>query len=245
MFFELSHDRRLAILELLRARELHLTEIASRCRVAPPEASRHLARLAAQGLLQRNSDGTFRLTGYGALIVEGIASFEGLRSRREFLRTHDLTALPRNFASRLYVLAGTAAGSSFSQSLRHVEMVLGEAREYAWFLSDQAMVTAEILLGSMRKSRVPVRVLLQSSALPPARQRVTPIPQDVPLELRVLPDVRIGLAINEKIAGVCFAGSGGPIDYANGFQGSSADFREWCGDLFDHFWKRGRAVRVW
>jgi predicted transcriptional regulator len=213
--------------------------------MAPPEASRHLTWLTAQGLLQRHPDGTFRLTGYGLLIAEGVASFEGLRSRQEFLRTHDLTVLPREFVSRLYELSGTAVGSNFSDSLRHVEMVLGEAREFAWFLSDQAILTPEILLGSMRKSRVSVRVLLQSSVLPPFGRRVTPIPRDIPLEVRVLPEVGLGLALNEKIAGVCFAGLPGPIDYASGFQGSSAGFRTWCEDLFNHCWKRGRTIRVW
>jgi len=233
------------MLTMLRKSSLRLSAISAESQVAAPEASRHLSRLVSEGLVQRNPEGTYRLTGFGLLVAEGVASFDGLQSRREFLRSHDLTALPREFASRFYELTGSAAGSSFSQTLRHVEMVLAEAREFAWFSSDQAMVAAENLLGSMRRSPASVRVLLQSSVLPPTKARTTPIPRDVPLEVRVLPEVKIGLALNEKVAGACFAGLPGPIDYANGFQGTSDDFRGWCEDLFEYLWKRGRTIRVW
>jgi len=245
LFFELSHPRRLAILRALRNSSLRLTVLSAQCQVPAPEVSRHLGRLLSEGLVQRNPEGTYRLTGYGLLVAEGVVSFEGLQARREFLRSHDLTALPREFTSRFYELTGSATGSSFSQTLRHVEMVLSEAREFAWFSSDQAMVTAENLLGSLHRSPVSVRVLLQGSVLPPPNRRTTPIPQDVPLEVRVLPEVRIGLALNETVAGVCFAGLSGPIDYANGFQGTSDSFRTWCEDLFGYFWKRARTIRVW
>jgi DNA-binding IclR family transcriptional regulator len=75
LFFELSHPRRLAILAMLRDDSLRLSQVASHGHMAPPEASRHLTWLTAQGLLQRHPDGTFRLTGYGLLIAEGVASF--------------------------------------------------------------------------------------------------------------------------------------------------------------------------
>lgn len=245
LFFELAHPARLSILATLRGRALRLSDVASHLRTAPPETHRHLTRLSSQGLVQRQPDGTFRLTGYGFLVAEGAAALEGLLPRRDFFRTHDLSVIPREFVSRLYVLAGTEAGSTFSDSLRHVERVLTEAERFAWFLSDQAMLNVGVLLNATRRSGVAVRVLIPSSILPPAERRVTPVPRDLPFELRALPEVRIAMALNEKLAGACFADFSGSIDYARGFRGASPGFRAWCQELFEHYWKLGRPIRVW
>lgn len=245
LFFELSHSGRLSILAALRDKALRLSDVASLNGIAPPEAYRHLLRLSSQGLIQRQPNGSFRLTGYGFLVAEGVASFEGLLPHRDFFRTHDLAVIPREFVNRLYVLAATEAGSTFSDSLRHVEQVLNEAKQFAWFLSDQAMLNVEVLLSGMRRSRASVRVLIPSSILPPASRRINPVPRDLPLELRALPEVRIAMALNETLAGVCFADFPGSIDYARGFRGTSPGFRAWCQELFDHYWKLGRPVRVW
>lgn len=245
LFFDLAHPRRAAILETLREEPRRLSRLAAAARTPAPEASRHLARLVSQGLVQREPGGAYRLTGYGRLVAEGIASFEGLRSLRDFLRTHDLTGLPRRFTARLYELAGGEAGSTVSDALRHSERVLEEAREFAWFLSDQAMLTPDALLLAMRRTRVPVRVLVPRSILPPPRERVTSIPRDVPLEVRALPEVRVGMALNETVAGVCFVGLTGSLDLARGLRGTSPAFRGWCEELFEHYWTAGHPVRVW
>ncbi len=245
LFFELSHPGRRAILEALRDKPMRPSDAALLNGTSPPEACRHLSRLASQGLIQRQPDGTYCLTGYGFLVAEGVGSLEGLLPRRDFLRTHDLSVIPGEYVNRLYLLAGTEAGSTFSDSLRHVEQVLNEAKEFAWFLSDQAMLNVEVVLNGMRKSRASVRVLIPSSILPPADRRVNPVPRDVPLEVRALPEVRIAMALNERLAGICFGDFSGSIDYAKGFRGTSRDFRAWCQELFDHYWKQGRSIRVW
>jgi hypothetical protein len=47
----------------------------------------------------------------------------------------------------------------------------------------------------------------------------------------VLPDenIKVGIAMNEKIAGITFADLKGKIDF---FTSSSVDFHRWCHDLF-------------
>ncbi len=245
LFFELSNPRRLAILSLLRQGPLRLSKIAVQCRLTAPETSRHLVRMTQQGLLQRSPEGGYSLTGFGHLVAREMSSFEVLLARKAFLRNHDLTVMPEEFLRRLYVFEGAEEGSNVSNTLRVVEQVLEEARDHAWFLSDQAMLTSTVLLNTTRRTRASVRLLVPSSILPPSNQRVNPIPRELPLELRVLPEVRLALAMNEKIAGVCFAAESGPVDYTTGFRSESVGFLRWSHEVFEHYWKQGRVIRTW
>lgn len=54
------------------------------------------------------------------------------------------------------------------------------------------------------------------------------------LELKLLTDenVKVGIAMNEKIAVITFADLTGKIDFDSGFTSSSVDFHRWCNDLF-------------
>jgi predicted transcriptional regulator len=58
------------------------------------------------------------------------------------------------------------------------------------------------------------------------------------LELKLVPDenVKIGIAMNEKIAGIAFPDLKGKMDFNSGFTSSSIDFHKWCCDLFSFYW---------
>lgn len=244
LFFELSHERRLVILKILRVGPARLSDIATRSRISAPEASRHLGRLARHKLVGRGSDGAYGLTPYGRLVAGGLASFEFLSRHRDFLLTHDLSVVPESFVHRLAELSELEVGSSFTDTLRHVERVLSEADEFAWFLSDQAMLTSAALVEAARRSGVSVRAIVPESLLRPAARPRAVYRSVEAVEIRVVPEVKVGLAMNERIAGVSFANLAGRIDQAEGLRGTSAPFRGWCRDLFVHYWNKGRPARL-
>jgi predicted transcriptional regulator len=244
LFFELSHEKRLAILGMLRTHPARLTELAVKSRISAPEVSRHLGRLMRHQLVSRGADGTYSLSPYGQLVTGGVESFEFLLRQRDFLRTHDLSVLPKSFVRRLAELSEFESGSSFTDTLRHVERVLNEADDFAWFLSDQAMLTSDAVLDAARKTGVSVRAVVPESLLRPvdsARARGRPADS---VEIRVLPEVKVGIAMNEQIAGVSFPDLTGRIDQSAGLRGASAEFRGWCRDLFEFHWVRGRRARL-
>lgn len=57
-------------------------------------------------------------------------------------------------------------------------------------------------------------------------------------ELGLLNEVRVGLAMNEKVAGFSLPALGGRIDFLYGFKGSSPSFHKWCHDLFEFYWNQ-------
>ncbi len=59
-------------------------------------------------------------------------------------------------------------------------------------------------------------------------------------EIRFDDDVTISIAMNEKIAGVCFPNLGRRIDYNSGFVSSDPDFHRWCHDLYSSLWEKSK-----
>ena len=49
-------------------------------------------------------------------------------------------------------------------------------------------------------------------------------------------DIKVGIAMNEKIAGLTFPNTTGKLDFNSGFRSDNQAFRQWCQDLFEHHW---------
>ncbi|MDQ4067595.1 MAG: hypothetical protein M3114_08415, partial [Thermoproteota archaeon] len=58
-------------------------------------------------------------------------------------------------------------------------------------------------------------------------------------------DIKAGMALNEKIAGVTFPDITGKLDFNSGFRSNNPIFRKWCEDLFVFHWnKKGKRVQI-
>jgi len=55
-------------------------------------------------------------------------------------------------------------------------------------------------------------------------------------EVRFAQSVKVGVVVNEKMAGICFPDVEGRLDFSRGFIGYNSSFQKWCHDLFDHAW---------
>ena len=243
LFFELSHTKRIAILSLLRQQPLRLSALADRIGISAPEVTRHLHRMVRLGLVDRRPERHFGLTGYGRVITEFLPSFEFVVQHREFLRNHDLSGLPGMFIHRLDELANPEVGEDVTDTMRHLDTVLGGAREFAWFMGPLPVLTEEMIVRELQRSSIAVRVLIPPRLVgpaPPAPRRRTPLDR---FEVRVLPQVPLGVAMNEQIAGVSFPNRAGRIDLTTGIRGRSSDFRTWCRDVFQCYWELGRPLR--
>ena len=58
-------------------------------------------------------------------------------------------------------------------------------------------------------------------------------------------DIKTGIAMNEKIAGVTFPNATGKLDFNGGFRSDNPLFHRWCQDLFESNWnKKGKKVQI-
>jgi len=61
-------------------------------------------------------------------------------------------------------------------------------------------------------------------------------------EIAVLPDVKVAMAMNESVAGVCLPGLNGKIDFGAGLTGDHPVFRIRCANLFEHYWTKSDKI---
>lgn len=242
LLFNLASNDRLALLSKISEQRQRLTSLAKVINASTQECSRHLNRLSDSGYIKKNSDGSFETTTLGKAVLRVLPSIQFLLNHKNYFLSHDLTPLPPSFNERIGELIEGKLVGHFNTVLDHIKKVILEGREFVWLIADQPVVPTSTLGNAFASRSLPVRLIIQNgidlSALSAAKSI---LPEK--FEVASLNDVSVAMAINEKLAGVCFPRPDGKLDFGVGFVGSDASFRSWCYDLFDYYWKAADPLR--
>ena len=109
-------------------------------------------------------------------------------------------------------------------------------KEYIWLMADQAVITGPSINQAIGNRDVCISIIIPKSSLTSEEyQHIKRLLRDK-LELKLVPDenVKIGIAMNEKIAGIAFPDLKGKMDFNSGFTSGS----NWCVDLFSFYSNR-------
>ena len=107
LFFELSHEDRLEILNMLIDKPLKLTQIASNMGNSSQESYRHLSRLVDAWLVTKNPDGNYMITPYGSQVMNLVPGYEFLTEHSVYFVTRDLTLIPSELTMRIGELSNS------------------------------------------------------------------------------------------------------------------------------------------
>jgi predicted transcriptional regulator len=234
LLFELSSSERLAIMKHLQSSSLRLSDLAELVNLSLTEGSRHLKRLCESRLIERDSEGLYSLTPYGVLILELLPALDFISRNSPYFESHDLGFLPPVFVRRIGELSNGQHVQDMVTGVRVVELLYRNTMEYAWVMSEQAIVS----LVEIVKEKVQVGVQFRS-IFP---ERFTPPPGYTPTvgpKRRTLPEVPLRLMLNESEALIGFPQRDGRVDYAL-FRGVDSLFRGWCRDLFNYYWEEAK-----
>jgi len=105
-------------------------------------------------------------------------------------------------------------------------------------MADQAVITGPSIDQAIGNRDVRINIIIPKSSLTSEEsQQLRRLLRDK-LELKLVPDenVKIGVAMNERIAGIAFPDLKGKMDFNSGFTSGSIDFHRWCRDLFSCYW---------
>jgi predicted transcriptional regulator len=223
-------------------KRLRLSRLSSKLSITIQETSRQLSRLQKARLVEKDSEGLFTLTGFGRLALKLLPSLDFLVGRRDYLLHHDLSFLPSEFIERIGELAEGEYGETLGAILNHFEEVLSESREYVWLMADQVLLTDSIAEKVMNGDGVSMRIVIPSAVV--KKEDYTPLPSDFKgkVELGLVDEVRVGLALNERLAGVAFPDNTGKVDFGSGLRGNDLMFHKWCADLFLFHWNKARRI---
>lgn len=236
MILQLASTDRQRILAELRESDLRLNEIAKVVEMTPTETIRQVHRLTDARLLEKTTDGRFRLTPYGKLVLDVTSVLGFLTRHRDYFMTHDGFLLPTGFRRRLEELSGTSYAADTIETINKATEIVQDAEKQI-----DAVILGTVGLLELMHQRsdagVKVRWLIHESFLPKA-----------PAILRTWehrPESRTAAAVpghllyNEKTALVTLRRLDGSMGYAS-FSGGDSRFREWAKGLFLYQWERAR-----
>ena len=238
----LGNEDRLRLLRTIQNEKLRLTSLAKVINASNQECSRHLSRLTESGLTRKDSAGFYETTPLGRVILDLLPSLGFLLRNRNYVLSHDFSLLPRSFLERIGELFEGKLVGHFNIVLEHIKKTIAEARQFLWLISDQPIIPTSSIGVGFPSRNIPVRLILQQGYdLKTFTSAKSVLPTR--FEIAMTKEIRVAMAINEKVAGVCFPSLDGKIDFGVGFIGSDLAFLSWCRDLFEHYWKLAEPVR--
>jgi predicted transcriptional regulator len=234
LMFELSHSGRLEALDILNKKPQRLTDISKQLGLTSAEVSRHLGRLSKANLISRDSDGRYRTTPFGMVILHELSNLKFLTKHDQYFLNHDLSVIPDelrwlNALSKCEIVEGTL------EIMSMVEDLTKNAKRHVRIMSSQPMRAMVDINFQKAKKGVAFKVIYPSDTDVPKAYRPK---KGLPLEVRLLDEVNFSMKINEEIAGMVLPNFDGKIDYEFGLMGKEPQFRRWTELLFDYFWEK-------
>ena len=236
-FLELAHSERLRALSLIERERFKLTQISEHLNLSMQETSRHLSRLRDAKLIRKDGDGFYQVTSLGWITLRLLPGYSFITSNRDYFQDHELTWLPPEFIERIGELEEYEPGRGVMQVLHLAEVVMEEAQQYVWILTDEVMTASISMIRKGCERGIRFRILLpEQLTLPSGFELPEPAPTS-PIEMRRLKEVKACIVINEKLTGLCLPDAKGKIDFSAGFASRKPRFHKWCKDLFLHYWE--------
>jgi predicted transcriptional regulator len=243
---------RLALLSEIAIEKRRLSQLTAKLSATSQETSKHLTRIRDAKLIEKDSDGFFSLTAFGRIIMNLLPSIRYLTQNREYFLSHDISSLPIEFIERLGELQEGQYADRVGSVLAHTQQVVQGAEEYIWLMADHRLGDQEYVTKSGKlesSSSLTWRVIVPAgSSIDWAEIRRTVGIHKGRIEYHLIEDpndIKAGMALNEKIAGVAFPDAMGKVDFNGGFRSSNPIFRKWCQDLFVFHWnKKGKRVQI-
>lgn len=249
LFFELSNETRVEILNLLSTKPMRLTDISKSLDLPAQEISRQLSRLDKMSMVSRDSDGLYHITPYSLHVLALIPGFDFFYKHREYFTEHTLEKLPFTFINRIGELNQCSYQHDIMTILHKLEGTLQEAEQYIHIMLDQIVSHTMPILEEKVKTGVEFYFITNRNINPPPgvwnRFRVTPKELSDPqlLDTRFIDDVPLGLVLTEKEVGlISFKTAENDIDYT-GFSSMDASAHSWAYDVFEYYW--AQASDVW
>ncbi|HEX9341339.1 MAG TPA: ArsR family transcriptional regulator [Thermoplasmata archaeon] len=236
--FEIASDERLGILSAIAEKPLKHAQIARHLDLTGSETTRHLTRLVSVGLVSKNPRSEYGPTNLARLLSVGIPFFDFLATHRDFLLSHDVLVLPREFVERLGALSQGSFTSGTYKVVAFQEQSLRAVKRRTWVMSEHAFEQGIPILQEKASSGADVRVIRPRGGFEEVVPALSGASRNYPV--RLLDETRIFLAVLDDIAGVCFPALDGKVDMSTMLLLQDPSGYRWAADLFLYFWERAR-----
>ena len=151
--------------------------------------------------------------------------------------THDESPLPLMFVERLGELSEHTRLDHIDDALKFQQRVVKESEHYVWFMSDQPVGHFLHEDHSHFPKNTTLKIILPKST-DPEIFRSAKNTMGSRFDVGLLDEVKLVIAMNEKVAAVGLPTLDGRLDYDRGLVGDTPSFLKWSSDLFSYFWEK-------
>lgn len=112
LLFELSSIERMSILLEVQKQSLKMSQVSKALSMTTTESFRHLQRLSEAKLVQKDTEGAYGLTPFGALALTQLSGLNFVSENRQYFMEHAVSHLPYEFISRIGELSSCSLVSN-------------------------------------------------------------------------------------------------------------------------------------
>lgn len=237
IYFELSNEDRVSILNTLLQESLNLTRLSSKLGLMNQETSRHLSRLDEAGLVCKNPDGTYGITRFGRLCMLKNEEMGFLVKHRDYFNTHSLERLPRGLLAKIGVLSNSEYIADTLIALQVVKRIIDEAEESLFRLSDQfLMVLLDPIVAATERGVNYFFIYSSDIKIPPNATETVRLRQakiNGNFFSYTHSNIAAFIVMSEKEIMIAFPQLDGSYDYT-GFSSTDAEALRWGKELYEH-----------
>jgi predicted transcriptional regulator len=228
---------------LKEEKEYRLGDIAQRLDSSIQEASKHVARLREQNLVEKDpSNGYYALTALGKLVIKLLPSIEFLSQNKEYLLTHNISSLPEEFIERIGELQEHQYNAKVGLVLSFTHQVIREADKFVWLMSDHSLIDVFDIERDRDRSLTWRIILPTGNKIDWQNLRSYTKEVHSRIEIGFSHEIIAGMALNEKIAGLLLPDLRGSLDFNSGYISSNLSFCKWCQDLYNYIWSKSEKA---
>jgi predicted transcriptional regulator len=247
LFADLASETRCAILVALNDEPLRLNQLAKKLDLTIQDAHRNTDKLSESGIIQKKSDSTLSLTGYGKIMTKQITSLQFLNRHKQFFEDHTLENIPEKFVQRVGALNEARLITSVAEILEKLKKIESSTKTHLKIMVSQAWSDEGKILINLVKNNVTVHSLVGRNTIFPdeiideiIEKHLDKLASRENFERRQVDQLNIALYIGDDSCAVMFPNKKNAIEMNAMFLGNSEMFREWCNDIFEYYWGRSR-----
>lgn len=246
-FSNLGSKNRLGILLCLQNQDRRLSEISKEIGSTAQEVYRNISQLMEQNMIVKTNTNAYRISDVGRILTSMISIPMFIEKHNSFFHDHPFDELPPKFIKRIGDLEDCELISNVTLVLEKIAKIYENSEQFV----DDAVSESfdsfdEILLKKISK-QIPYRHMINKDHKEQNKRQYNLEKNGYyegisngTIKRRLLSQLNFALIINEKEAAVIFPGHDKNPDYRKMFYGSDKQFHDWCTDLYDYFWQRGK-----
>ena len=251
LYFELSNEDRLRILQILNDRHEKLTNISKEIEISNQQCMRHLNRLSEVQLIEKKNDGYYKVTQYGEIVLKLHEGYGFLTRRREYFLTHSVSQLPDDFKARIGEFSESVQTTNVMEAISELESIVKESEEYLWVIINKRTRSVRPFVARAVERGVSIKSISPISYVPSVDVKRDIVEED---ELAVIKAESVGQAevvdsdvfdvylyLSEKSLFISFPLEDGAFDYT-GFISSNPTALKFCKDLFLYYWGKTKII---